>query len=141
VPAAATSLTWTNSATFDGSSGSPSISRATPLTITWSGGDPQGYVDITLVGSTARYTTPFSAPQEAEPGVQVECIAPTSLGSFTVPTYVLQALPPTSPNTDGTASVMVGPVSAPSKISTTPTGLDALYVYYRFIQGYTVVWE
>ena len=137
---AAASLQWTNSGTFNDPNGSPTISRNTPLNITWSGGDPAGYVDITLIGTTAQFTIPIIT--SPEPGVQVECIVPNSLGSFNVPTYVLQTLPPRG-NSGSVVQglVTVGPVSAPVKISPTPTGLDALYMYFRFIQGYTVYWQ
>lgn len=144
VSSAAASFAWTNSGTFATQTGTPIIPRNTPLNITWTGGDPQGFVDITLIGSTVQNLLPSTA--DPEPGVYVECIVPANSGSFNVPTYVLQALPQTTVNgTPGNSDipgfVLVGPASAVTKISPAPTGLDAAYLYYRFISGYTVNWQ
>jgi hypothetical protein len=66
---------------------------------------------------------------------------PAGAGSFEVPTYVLQALPAAGPGFPLSGMVLVGPASAPTKISPAPTGLDAAYLYYRFIWGYSVQWQ
>ena len=144
VSTAAATFMWTNSATFNDQTATPVIPRSTPLTITWSGGDPQGFVDITLISSTVENFQPSSV--NPEPAMYVECIAPAGPGSFNVPTYVLEALPPTYINGLPSLSVLpgavlVGPASAVTKISPPPTGLDAAYLYYRFIYGYTVQWQ
>jgi hypothetical protein len=140
----AASFSWTNASTFDNQNARPIIPRNAPLNITWTGGDPQAFVDITLIGSLAQYTEPSTA--DPEPGMYVECVVQASLGSFNVPAYVLQALPQTT--VDGTPSgsdlpgvVLVGQTSPVTKISPAPTGLDAAYLYYRIISGYTVDWQ
>ena len=75
-----------------------------------------------------------------------ECIVPTSKLSFEVPSYVLQALPQTvfngTPSNSFVAGVLlVGQTGPVTKISPPPTGLDAAYLYYRIISGYTVQWQ
>lgn len=137
VSSAAASFQWTNFGLFETQNGTPPIARDTPLAITWSGGDPQGFIDITLIGSTVTFTV----PSNLDSGVQVECIVPSTLGSFNVPTYMLQTLPASANGPLVAGMVLVGPISAPQKISPPPSGLDALYMYYRFLSGYTVAWQ
>jgi hypothetical protein len=66
---------------------------------------------------------------------------PANAGSFNVPTYVLEALPAGANNAPLAGLVLVGPASAVTPISPAPSGLDAAYLYYRFISGYTVQWQ
>ncbi len=138
VSPAAASFVWTNASTFDGQT-EPQIPRNTPLNITWTGGDPQGFVDIVLIGSTVQ--NEFPSGTHPEPAMYVECVAPTSAGSFKVPTYALQALPAGIAGPEVPGLVLVGQTSAVTKISPVPSGLDAAYLYYRIISGYTVQWE
>lgn len=80
------------------------VTRANGLTTTWTGGDPNGIVQIYLI-SASDNTFNY--------GVQANCFAPTSAGTFTIPPYVLNALPasnfagfsitPTLPETTFTA--------------------------------------
>jgi uncharacterized protein (TIGR03437 family) len=138
--AAAASFQWSNIDLFESQNNNPQISTQTPLTITWTGGDPQAFMDIILIGSTVENTLP--SPTYPEPAMAVECIATGTAGSFTVPTYVLQALPTTgNSGSPVTGIVLVGPISAPQKISPPPTGLDVAYMYYQIVTGYTVEWQ
>lgn len=132
---AAKSFKWTNKPSGD----QPSLPRDQDLTITWTGGDPNGFVDITAIGSTA---TAVGGPTSTTPGVLIECIAPGSAGSFTVPAWILQALPSTvgSNSLVPPGELLVGPASGAVKI-TAPTGLDAAYAFYHFIAGTTVTWQ
>lgn len=147
VTAAAASFKWTNQSSVAGGQ----ISRDTPLQITWTGGDPNGFVDITAISSTLASGI---EPAATTPGILVECIAPASAQTFTIPAYVLQSLPSTANSTAFVppGELLVGPASvacsSTSAISTTcpanlalPTDLDALYVVYHFIQGQNVVWQ
>lgn len=135
VSSAAASFQWTNQSSL---AANP-ISRTSGLTINWTGGDPSGFVDITAIGSTE--TTTF--PAANSPGILIECVAPASTGSFTIPPYVLSALPSTVGNTTSLVppgELLVGPASTVT-VATPPTGLDALYIFYHFIQGSVVAWQ
>ncbi len=86
-------FTWTNPSSL------ATIVRASGATVTWTGGDPAGYVTIagqsTLNGSTAATTV----------SVSFTCTARVSDGSFTVPPVVLLALPPTVPAPGATFTI------------------------------------
>lgn len=134
VSSAAASFKWTNQSSITANP----IPLDAPLTITWSGGDPNGFVDITAVASTLA----SGIPTDSTPGLLAECIVQASKGTFTIPAYVLSALPST---TNSTALVppgelLVGPASGAVKV-TPPSGLDELYVVYHFIQGTNVAWQ
>lgn len=134
VSSAAASFQWTNESTITANP----IARDSDLTITWSGGDPNGFVDITAVASTLAQ----GVPTASTPGLLAECIAAASLGKFTVPAYVLSALPSTTSSTAlvPPGELLVGPASGAVKV-TPPSGLDELYVVYHFIQGTNVAWQ
>ena len=138
VSSSAAAFSWTNESTVTAGA----IPRDTPLTITWTGGDTNGFVDITAISSTLQTG---STPQTNTPGILVECIAPASAGTFTVPTYVLQSLPSTVGSTAlvPPGELLVGPASAAATTPTAslPSGLDALYIFYPFIQGANVTWQ
>jgi uncharacterized protein (TIGR03437 family) len=135
VSSAAASFTWTNQISVTANP----IPRDSPLTITWTGGDPSGFVDITAVASTVESGI---TPTLTTPGIVVECIAPASAGTFTIPVQVLQALPSTASSTAllPPGELLVGPASGAVKV-TAPAGLDAAYIYYHYIQGANVVWQ
>ena len=135
VSSAASSFTWTNQSAITAGT----IPRDTPLAITWSGGDPEGFVEIVATASTLQSGV---TPTATTPGIQVDCVAPASVGSFTIPTYVLQSLPSTIGSTAllPPGSLQVGPASGAVQI-TTPSGLDAAYLYYHYVQGANVVWQ
>lgn len=146
VSSAAASFKWTNPPATAGS-----IPLSSPLTINWTGGDPNGFVDITAISSTLQSGT---VPAKTTPGILVECIAPASAGTFTIPTYVLASLPSTASSTAlvPPGELLVGPASTvcggsagtsttcPSAI-TPPSGLDELYIFYHYISGYNVTWQ
>jgi uncharacterized protein (TIGR03437 family) len=102
---------WTNQSSLT------TVVRANGATVTWSGGNPAGYVTIggqsDLLGSTAATTV----------SVSFTCTARVTDGSFTIPPAVLLALPPTAAapgatfTTPGTLSV--------SHVGTTATQIQA----------------
>ena len=67
-------IVWTNAASIS------SVDRSQGVTVTWAGGDPNGFVSISGKSSGAMFN----------------CTAPTSAGTFTVPPMVSQALPSSS---------------------------------------------
>jgi uncharacterized protein (TIGR03437 family) len=106
-------LTWTNQTSAS------TVTRASGQAITWTGGDPTGYVTIT--GSS------FAVVGSSGVGASFSCQAPTSAGNFTIPAYVLLSLPASS-STGGFAipgSLSVGTSSALKQF--TATGIDIGY--------------
>jgi uncharacterized protein (TIGR03437 family) len=81
---------WTNQTTLTGSQ----IDRTQPLTITWSGGDSNGYVDIQGNAQSGMYVVGF------------ECAAPTAAGEFTIPPSILLGIPPGSGGLQVTTSAI-----------------------------------
>jgi hypothetical protein len=134
VSTAAAGFKWTNQSSVTANA----IPRDTPLTITWTGGDTNGFIDITAIASTLA----TGLPAANTPGILVQCIAPASTGTFTIPTYVLQSLPSTVSSTAlvPPGELLVGPASGAQKI-TEPSGLDAAYIFYHFIEGQNVSWQ
>jgi len=75
---------WTNQSSL------ATIVRANGATVTWTGGDPAGYVTI------AGQNSLNGANGAATATVSFTCTARVTDGSFTVPPVVLLALPPTA---------------------------------------------
>ena len=61
-----------------------SITRSNGLTVAWTGGGANATVGIQLFGATDN---------TGLTGAQVKCYVPTSAGTFTIPGYILSALP------------------------------------------------
>ncbi len=106
IPPAPTLLTPVNAST---------VTRADGLTVTWTGGSQTGNVRIRVSSSVDSAGTL---------GAEATCIAPASAGTFTIPPYVLLALPAGS-----FGGFLFGPawVSQPF----TATGLDVGIIEYR----------
>jgi uncharacterized protein (TIGR03437 family) len=107
------------------------IDRSKDLTITWSGA---GQNEFVAISGTASVGGPLG-PSTTSPGVVFLCIAPASAGTFTVPSFVLETLPP-SP-TGGSAIpnsfLLVGTQTEPINFSA--SGLDDGYLTYRSLIG------
>ena len=122
-------VTWTNSADIT------TIDRTKDLTITWSGGSANNFVAISGLGVVP--SAGALGPSTDSPGNVFLCIAPASAGTFTVPSIVLQALPPSSTiSVVPTSFLLVGTQTAAVKFSS--TGLDHGYVTYRSLSGNNV---
>jgi uncharacterized protein (TIGR03437 family) len=80
-------LNWTNMDATE------TVTRANGVNITWSGGDPNGSVYILGISSSGSNAAVFV------------CSERTSAGQFTVPSYVLSALPATAGQNIGILSV------------------------------------
>ncbi|HEY1184228.1 MAG TPA: hypothetical protein VGE89_08585 [Bryobacteraceae bacterium] len=91
-------LFWTNE------SAASAITRSQGVTVNWTGGDPDTYVQITGSATTVGVTVSFT------------CDAPVSPATFTVPAAVLLALPAAS------GGIAVGNFTLPNSFSA--TGLD-----------------
>ncbi len=89
VPAFNVSLTLPKPAIkFENAEKLEGINRADGVTVTWSGGDPNGFV--TILGTSA------GADGTAILNSTFGCTERNSAGTFTVPSFVLLGLPPTS---------------------------------------------
>jgi uncharacterized protein (TIGR03437 family) len=75
------------------------VVRSNGMTVTWTGGDPNGYVQIVVTGAT---------DQTFNLAAQAICNVKAGLGTFTIPPYVMLALP-SSPNAGG---FTIAPVTA-----------------------------
>jgi hypothetical protein len=108
-------VVWTNQAAV---SGSP-IDRASPLKITWTGGDSNGYVHILGFAGEAAF----------------ECAAPTSPGEFTIPPSILLGLPA------GTqSSIQVSTRTIPLSFGAVP-GIDLVEDISTFATSVSVVFK
>jgi hypothetical protein len=76
-------VTWTNQTSL---STGAAIDHTQPLTITWAGGDSNGYVDIQGEGQIG----PSNAPTYTS---YFHCSAPTSAGSFSIPPAAMSGIP------------------------------------------------
>jgi uncharacterized protein (TIGR03437 family) len=120
-------LVWTNMSAL------PSvINRFQGVTLTWSGGDPEGLVYVAASSSVVTRAGLLSA--------QVSCPAPVAAGQFTIPPSALLALPSSSlggQNSTATSLELQSqdqfPFSAP--------GLDAGLVYVQFQNILTVPYQ
>lgn len=96
-------LVWTNQDSIT------TVQRAQGVTVTWTGGDPSGFANIT--------GTSIAGTGEKSPFGLFTCTEKISAGQFTVPNVVLLALPP-SANLSG---VPAGTLSVGSSVSSTFT--------------------
>lgn len=120
-------VTWSNQTALY----SKPIVRANPLTITWSGGDSNGYVDIqgyASVPNTLTFATYY---------ITFECAAPTSAGQFTIPPSILLAMP-TGPT--AFAGLQVSTYALPYSVGTVP-GFDAALGVSIFHTSVPVVFQ
>jgi uncharacterized protein (TIGR03437 family) len=85
------------------------VNRGTGLDVTWSGGDPTGYVTITGGAVQGKASASFT------------CTERTSAGRFNVPAYVLSLLPATSGDTGGSLALM----GVTKSVAFTAEGLDS----------------
>jgi uncharacterized protein (TIGR03437 family) len=101
------------------------VTRSNGMTVTWSGADPNGHVEIELISALdSSFNTAATA----------FCKAPASAGTFTVPSYVLLALP-----TGNFTSLALGPGDAQGAASAlfTATGLGIGFVQ-SFVAGTSI---
>lgn len=112
-------VNWTNQAQIT------DPSRSSDLRINWSGGDPASYVSMTGMSFNDRV------------GAMFICFERASAGGFTIPSYVLSLLPPSSGQVPGFLSV--GGATNPTRF--TARDLDAGYVMAISATSKTVSWR
>jgi uncharacterized protein (TIGR03437 family) len=110
------------------------IDRTKDLTVTWSGAAPGDFVAISGTASVSAGLGPIAT----SPGDAFLCIAPSSAGTFTVPSFVLEALPSTA-SEFADSYLLVGTQTPAVKFSA--SGLDDGYVTYRSLAGSTVTFQ
>jgi len=97
---------WTNAGSF--ATGTVTIGQ--PLTLLWTGGDPNGYVAIRIASANSLYNA------------TIQCNAPSVAGSFTVPGYLMGTV------FQSPGSISVTSVSARAPISASGLDLGAIAV-------------
>ena len=109
-------LNWTNQSSLS------SVTRTNGVTLNWTGGSSNSYVYIQGTSSSNSASASFL------------CYAPASAGQFTVPSYVLLALPP---STNGTLGIANGatPTSFTASGLTNP-GIGIIAVSYGITASY-----
>jgi len=108
--------------TSPGSANNLTVSRSKGMTVTWNGNGSTGHVEMQL-----------SSYVDANTGATVTCTAPASAGTFTIPSYMLSALP----NGNGTGFAFQpgdGPGGPATSTTFTATGL-LLGLAQTFIDG------
>ncbi len=106
VGAFSTSVSYTNPLNWTNSAAITSVNRAGGVNVTWTGGATGSYVYISGGSSSASGTVSAS----------FTCYAPASAGQFTVPSYVLLAMPA------GPGSLSLENIGSP--VSFNASGLD-----------------
>jgi hypothetical protein len=124
-------LIWTNQAaiTTSQSGGVGIVNRSQPLTVTWTGGDPNGFAGISGFSLAGTAST--------APGGFFYCMAPIAPGQFTIPASALLALPPTGANTP--ALLFVGSSSVEQPFSA--PGLDFAITTASIFSGASVIFQ
>jgi len=115
---------WTNSSSIT------TVDRSQDLKITWTGGAAGNFVAISGTSSVATGILLTSTT----PGNVFLCVAPAEAGSFTIPSFVLQALSKTTGI--ATTFLLVGTQLPSVKFSA--SGLDDGYITYRSLTGNAV---
>lgn len=114
----AADIAWTNKA------GISTIDRSQPLTVNWSPGTSPG--SVLIGGYVESRTTPF---------VGFVCTEDAGKGSFTIPSFILSALPPAE--TGGAMFIAAHPLSQPVTIP----GVDLSYAINGSSDSESVVYQ
>lgn len=135
----ASPLTWTN---MDATT---TVDRSAGVTVNWSGGDPNSYVEISGTSSYFANVSGITPDPTSAVVVSYTCTAQVSAKTFTVPPPVLLALPPSG-------SISLGGITIPfqgemsvanytNPVKFTAAGLDAAFVTAYFSNGKSVTYK
>ncbi len=130
VGAFTTSIDWKAPFVWSNKGAISAINRSAPLTVNWSGGNPDGFVGISGWSAT-------NVGGENYAGAGFYCVAEAGLGTFTIPTSVLSALPPSSKISAGggisydLGNLSVSGVSKPVDFTTAAPTLDIAITTYQ----------
>ena len=118
-------VTWTNAAQI------ASISRSTPVTLNWTGGDASQTV---VIGGG-------STDQKTKKSGGFVCLVPATAGTFTVPVTALADLAPTGsvmgPG-DGLGVLFLAALPLANPPTFTAPGLSAGHLFYSFVTARAV---
>ncbi len=122
-------LVWTNETAITANP----INRGMPLTLTWTGGDPNSYAYI-----EGYSINPNPANAAATLGAVFVCIAPIGPGTFTVPPAVLLSLPASAAK--GNEGILfLGSSSTPTSFSA--PGLNVGYAVSETFYGAAATYQ
>jgi uncharacterized protein (TIGR03437 family) len=126
-----TPLAWTNQSSLG------TINRANGATVTWSGGDPTGYVTI------AGASTYYGATAANNATVSFTCVARVSDGSFFIPPVVLLSVPPSTARTGTTIEPGTLTVSsfAPTVTTFQASGIDVGGIGSTSVYGGSAIYQ
>lgn len=115
-------LKWTNESSIT------TINRATGVTVNWSGAGTNTFVLVS--GSSSSQQAPFSA-------AEFYCSVPASAGSFTVPLYVLAALPAAGNGQIPATSLQVSQISMGQGLGAAQLDVGLIVSAYTYIDSVT----
>ena len=126
----ATPLVWTNQSAIT----TAGVTRASGVTVNWTGGDPSSTVTITGSSYQSTGTTTIV-------GASFTCQAPVSALTFTVPPPVLLALPPSGTIAGIPFPGTLGVSNGGAPVTFTATGLDYGYVQFTASNSISVTYN
>ncbi len=118
---ASVTLNYTSPVTWTNFSQISTVDRTAGVTVNWSGGDGNGFVQITAVG------TALDRAGSGQVQATAACIAPAGDHTFTIPGYILSALPATQ--TGNPAVLVVSGIHSTKKIDGGGLDVSSAFIY------------
>ena len=110
------------------------ITRSSGVTINWTGGDPGTYVTISGMSLNSGGGQPIFG--------YFLCTAPTSAGTFTVPPFVLTALPASSLFAGNTTSTLaISNITNPAPFTPSSPAVDYAFIGATFVTSKLVFYQ
>jgi uncharacterized protein (TIGR03437 family) len=127
-------INYVNTFKWDQSSVPAIINRSQPLTINWTGGTAGAIVNISLTSSLGHGTV-------SDFGSVLSCYVDATLETFTLPTVLLAALPPSYTDANGNPQATIDVIENSGATSFTASGLDLATISFElaFTRGFIAV--
>jgi hypothetical protein len=122
---------------FSGIIAGQTLSRSGDLTVTWTGGDPTLQNGLVTIAS-------YSGSPSGNIGGGFMCTAPLAAKSFTIPKWVLSALPPSGTAYIGIAPYPIGYIwigQSNNPVTFHASGLDKGMLIDEFFNGFPVYFQ
>jgi hypothetical protein len=122
---------------FSGIIAGQTLSRSGDLTVTWTGGDPTLQNGLVTIAS-------YSGSASGNIGGAFMCTAPLAAKSFTIPKWVLSALPPSGTAYIGIAPYPIGYIwigQSNKPVTFQASGLDKGILIDEFFNGFPVYFQ